>query len=301
MFTFRVDPRHPLEPLCSRIEIGNDIFMVEYTGLFLLDGSTSDPAALAVVFDALGSTTDLAPEYWGRTERQREPYSAEAVQQLAANERLTYRNFYAGTVILSRTKRLGYKAMQAITDASVGSLKIWFRRPTSHSTLRRIYESMAELAAKLPLVYGALHPVARKGDEVAGLTFREAILCIEGVFITSHSLKHDGLTRPAARTWYGPLLGERIGRALLEHLGAKPCGTSLLVDLITEPWNATIPELFAHQSAIFEQLRPTGMFAERELNEKGHADSTAPGPAWAPPEWVLALRDRPNAKGPQSE
>ncbi len=272
--------------------------MIEYTGLFLLDGSTSDPAQLAVVLDSLGSTADLGPEYWGRTERQREPYSADAVQQLATNEKLTYRNFYEGTVILSRTKKLGYKAMLTITDASVGSLKIWFRRPASHPALRRIYESMAELAAKLPLVYGALQPVARKGDEVAGLTFREAILCLEGVFLTSHSLKHDGLTRPAARTWYGPLLGERIGGALLERLGARPCGRSLLVDLVVEPWDAAIPKLFARQSAMFERLRPTGMFAERELNEKGHAVRSAPAPAWIPPEWVLVLRDRLDVKGP---
>lgn len=266
--------------------------MIEYTGLLILDGSTSEPAVLARVLDAFASIADLAPEVWGPTERVRNPYSAEAIQELAASSKREYRNFYESSVILSRTKKLGYKAMLTLTDASVAALKFWFKKPASPAAVHRIYESVAELVEKLPVIYAAAHPVAREGDAIAGLTFREAIMCLEGVFRSSEDIRDGGMPRPAARTWYGPLAIERIGVPVLEQLAAKPCGESMVLDLVPEPWNATIAQLFTRQSAVFAQLQQTGMFAEREVNEKGHSVRTTPGPAWERPGWILDLNDK---------
>lgn len=266
--------------------------MIEYTGLIILDGSTSEPAMLAGVLDAFASTPNLAPEFWGATERVRHPYSAEAIQQLAAREKLESRNFYQSTIILSRAKKLGYKAMLYLTDASVGQLHFWFKNPRSVDSVRGIYESVAELVEKLPLVYGAVHPVAREGDEVAGLTRREAILCLEGVFRKSAEIKQKGLPRPCARTWYGPVVTERTGSAVLEQVGAKPSGENMLLDLVPEPWAATISQLFARQTAVLVPLRQTGMFAEREVDEQGFGGKTTRGSDWIPPAWVLSLGDK---------
>lgn len=276
--------------------------MIEYTALFILDGSTSDPVVLTRVLEAFVSTPELAPEYWGATERARQPYSTELIEQLAASEKVRYEPFYQSSVFLSRTKKLGYKALLSLTDASVADIKLWFKEPKSLAAVRRIYESVTELMEKLPLVYGGIHPVARKGEEVAELTFREAILCLKGVYATPKEIRAQGAPRPAARTLYGPLFVERMGVAALEHLGAKRVGENMLLDLFPEPWAATIPELFARQSVVLPQLKQTGMFAERELDENATVVHTAAGPSWVPPAWVLGLGDkRAKAKETKAE
>jgi hypothetical protein len=88
----------------------------------------------------------------------------------------------------------------------------------------------------------------------------------------------------------GSLLVERIGRARLLALeGARESESGVIrIDLLPEPWTASLLDLVQRKQEVMQHLRPSGMFRDVEIDEDGKCTKTDPAPKWTPPDWTLS-------------
>jgi hypothetical protein len=245
------------------------------------EGRTEDPTLLRHVLTTLGSLEPLAPQYWGRHDRKREPWDIEAI--LASFAR------FLGGLQLWRTKAPRYQGIVSVSKRSVGSVRLTFAPGPSPKHLEALYTATESLVQSVPMLFAFVHPIWRDGPEVAGTPREEISQYIVGANTNLVDVCKLGLQSVFSRTWFGPMLADRIGRErLLGIEGIKQDDRGgVRFDLVSEPWKATFKELACRKKEVMRHLQSSGMFMDIECGNDGNYRTYERAPNWICPDWVM--------------
>jgi hypothetical protein len=257
----------------------------------IFEGKTTEPALLRHVLTLVSTLEPLLPHYWGPSERKRLPWDVEAILSYVAEDKARYR-FVVSGIRLWRTKAPRYEGSVLASDRSVNSVELTFSPGPSKKHLQAIYEATERLVESVPTVFAYVQPVWREGPEVDGFVRTDVSRYVWGAGTNEVDMHTQGLMAILPRTWFGPMLVERVGRErLLGIRGAREeAWGGIRVDLVPEPWNAGFKELEAAKEVAMEQLRPSGMFMEVGFKDDGGFTKKEPAPKWTPPDWVMRAK-----------
>jgi len=250
----------------------------------IFEARTTLPPTLERMLEALETFRSFAPTHWGPTERKRIVWSRAEVLQHVAQQKSEWR-VIDNRIELWRTKAPKLTGHASTSDAEVNELHLELSPAPTTEALRALFETTSKVVALLPTVLAYVSPVWALKNPVDGMTREQMIDLNAGGSTTEKQLKKVGLTSVAARTWFGPMLVERLGESLLRQLGAVDAreGGTLVLDVVAEPW-LDLPRELAHgKSVAMKALRATKMIAKR-----GKSDELTPGSAWTVPSWKRA-------------
>lgn len=258
----------------------------------IFDGRTTDSGLLRHILTTLGNLEPLAPNYWGPYERKRDPWDIEAIMAVVSEKKTRYSNFFASAIDLWRTKVPRFQGSLNTADQTANRVTFQFSPRPSAKLLKAIYEATERLVHALPTIYAHVHPIWREGPEVDGFTPGQVSEYVWGARTTEHEIYALGVPSIEARTWFGPLLVERIGLDLLLGIegAVEQEGGILRVDLVPEPWNASFKALASRKAEVLARLRPSGMFMDVACDDHGGFKKRDAAPKWTPPDWTLRLK-----------
>lgn len=252
----------------------------------IFEGATTAPKRLRDLFTTLCSLEPFIPNFWGPFERKRFPFDIEEIASFVAKNKTLYGNFLVSSVDLWRTRAPRYEGYVLASDRSVNTINLVFSPAPAAKYLRSIYEAAQQLVDSVPTVFAYVHPAWIPSADLDKASATELYRFNWGSSITGVDLHERGLDSICARTWFGPMLVERIGRArLLGIEGAtEQSRGGIRIDLVPEPWSASFEDLRRQKEKAMEQLEPSGMFVEA-------TDTTVqPAPKWVSPDWVMKLK-----------
>lgn len=229
---------------------------------------TSEPAVLQSVLTALDSKPLFAPTHANVDERKRLPYErTAAVEKIAkTSER---------KLILWRTSAPKYAGWLNCEPVPVTSLKLNYSEPRQ-SVVPELFEQATHLAHELAVEYGFVHLHWERGPE--------SMQYDRGRRMSVRDLTKFGLSGAHARTWFGPYLVSRIGKAVLLQLpftSETPWG-GIQLDLVPQPWLSDLETLSARSAEVKAKLGETGLLGVFE----GAPVTWRPGPNWTSPGWA---------------
>lgn len=257
----------------------------------IFEGATSEPSLLGPVLELVETIDPFSPGYWGPHERKRNPWSREAVLADVATDKSFY-GFLVSGIHLWRTKVARYEGVIMTSDRSVNSVTLDYSPGPSPKHLRAIFDSAERLVNAMRTVFAYVHPVWKTGVEVEGVSKREIQRYAWGLRENEVDIHKSGLKGIFARTWFGPMLIERIGRErLLGISGAhEEDWGGIRLDLHSEPWSAGFKELAARKDEVMRELQGCGMFRSAEWSPDGQLVKNEAAPSWTPPEWVMRAK-----------
>lgn len=262
----------------------------------IFDGKTSDQAFLRHILTTLRELEPFAPDYWGPHERKREPWDINAILALVATDKARYTKFLSSSITVWRTSPPRYQGAVNAADQTVNRMGFSFSPGPAAKHLKAIYDATDQLVQSVPTIFAYVHPMWHKGPEADAVAKKDLSGYTWGREASEHSILAEGMPAINARTWFGSLLVERVGRARLLALeGARESESGVIrVDLLPEPWSASLVDLVRRKQEVMHYLRPSGMFMDVEIDERGKYTKTDPAPKWTPPDWTLRLK-RENA------
>jgi hypothetical protein len=262
----------------------------------MFEGVTADVSLVRHIMTALSALEPLAPNFWGRRETKREAWDLdEILKYLALSEAwwLSGKYVLPTGIELWRTKAPKYTGNVLHSARSVNSVKLYFKPSPSPKHLVLIYEAAQSLVEQLPTVFAYVQPAWQTSPELprAEIEARNRFhFCTTANTLDLHKF---GVPSVYPRTWFGPMLVERIGRDRLHAVNGttEQDGGRIRLDLVPTPWTATLEELMPRKEAVMDQLRPSGMFMEVEWHWHERDGLYLPkesiAPKWTPPDWQM--------------
>lgn len=258
----------------------------------IFDGKTTDLEVLRRILTKLREIEPFAPNYWGPHERKREPWDIESILAFVSADKARYSAFLSSSITLWRTSAPRYQGSVNAADQTVNRMSFSLSPGHAAKHVKAIYEATDELVQSVPTIFAYVHPMWRKGPEVEGIAKKDLARYTWGREASEHGIYAKGVLAINARTWFGSLLVERIGRARLLGLeGARESESGVIrIDLLPEPWNASLVDLARRKEEVMDHLRPSGMFMDVEIDDNGDYTKMSPAPQWTPPDWTLRLK-----------
>lgn len=216
------------------------------------------------LLDFLESETQYAPKYYGFNERKRLPYDRHAAATAQGNVDL----------LLWRQRGIQYFGSISRFPFSVNRLIFRTTNISSGGDMENIYAIVSRLVTIFGVEYGAIH------ERFVG--FQEH----DRAYLATYSLKarefyENGVPGIGARTFFGSMLADRVGRerlAQLPNVTPLPDG-GIQLDLVSEPWTADYETLLEAHRRVYPILAESGMFTAHPSNERASG--------WTRPDWIM--------------
>jgi hypothetical protein len=230
---------------------------------------TSDPLVLGTVLGALDAKPLLTPSHANVDERKRVPYD----RALAVE---TIRRTSERKLIIWRTNAPKYGGWLNCEPIPVNGLKLNYSEPGA-TLLPALFDETTRLAGELEVEYGFVHMHWQRGAE--------SLPYDRGIRMSVRDTSKYGLSGVHARTWFGPHLVGRLGRAFLLSmpLATETPWGGVQLDLAPQPWQADFETLNARRAEVMAQLSGTGLVGVFN----GAPVTWQPGPNWVSPGWAV--------------
>jgi hypothetical protein len=200
----------------------------------------------------------FTPTHWSPTDqRQLPPYEeSEAIRGVVECKSSMAQG------VFKRNKIPKYEAFLFVSKDRFSTMQLKFGKLSQDAKYQALYEFGSTLACRVHPEFGFLHPIWALGETSQQYSVAGRIKIGE--------IQKYGLRSFCARTWLGPTLSRRLGKAIAKcGLTQKSVAKTVVeIDLVENPWEADFATLSARREAAMSILAKTGLFGD--YSDKGY-------------------------------
>lgn len=224
-----------------------------------------EPDVLSPLLELLAANPLFAPETWSIDDRTFRPYEHDDVARLASGQPSAF------MLQLKRGKRIKHTTMVRFDNSPGMIIEVVPKTPAKDWP--QLFELSDALVASYQPELAWTHIASGFKPPFANSTAETNYLMDSGVTGISLVYNDYGPGGLGLRTYIGPRLIELFGRDLLLKTPAVVTELDwggIRIDLVAQPWQASLDDLAAAWEGAMEHLRPANLFAKPRRGLEGH-------------------------------